>query len=155
MANRDKWGLEKSLNQLKAAQSKLPIIISNMAQNHFRKSFKDGGFTDDVFQPWQPRKGEAQRRGPAMVRAKSASSRAVLVKSGDLRRSVKEYERNWRRIVIGSDLVYAKIHNDGLMGRAWGRARFKMPKRQFIGRSRVLETAIQNRIEQEINKIFK
>lgn len=155
---KDKFGLQNKLSALLKAKRDMPVIIGNMAVKHFQQSFRAGGFTDDVFQPWQPRKGELQRRGPAMVRSRGRfgqSSRAVLVRSGDLRRSVRIKSARFSRIVIGSDLDYAAIHNYGLEGKAWGRHRFKMPKRQFIGNSAVLNRQIMKRIEREVNKIFK
>jgi hypothetical protein len=50
------FNFEQKIQELKRARSTLPIIIGNMAKRHFVKSFRDGGFTDEAFNPWQSRK---------------------------------------------------------------------------------------------------
>lgn len=88
-------------------------VMGTDAKNHFVKSFRNQGFEDDSIQKWKPRKGEIMGSGIAKVTKKSKSSRAILVKSGDLRRSVRVISKSYRSIVIGSDLPYAQRHNDG------------------------------------------
>jgi len=80
-----------------------------------------------------------------------------LVKSGDLRRSIRFDTVNKANLSvrIASDLPYAKIHNDGLTGRAWGKAPFKMPKRQFIGDSWNLNEKVKKILITNIDKGFK
>ena len=54
---------------------------------------------------------------------------------------------NWRAIRIGSyGIPYAERHNKGLGG---------MPKRQFVGNSKVLNDKIQRKIKTEIKTIFR
>lgn len=135
-------------------QRQLKSFIVDMgveAKNHFVKSFRNQGFEDETIERWQPRRGEI-KGGIAMTRKKDKGSRAILVKSGDLRRSIKVVKKTYNSVTIGSDLPYAQIHNDGLYGRAFGKYRFKMPKRQFIGHSnkliRILKAKLNNRIQQ-------
>jgi phage gpG-like protein len=129
-------------------------VMGTDAKNHFVKSFRNQGFEDDSIQRWQPRKNEISG-GIARVRRKSAGSRAILVKTGDLRRSVRVISKSYRSIVVGSDLPYAQIHNDGLYGNAYGKHRFKMPKRQFIGHSNKLIRQLRAKLDSRIVNVFK
>ena len=113
----------------KKFKGETPRVIAVTAVNHFKQSFRDGGFTDDRFDPWKPRK-----RGNA-ADARTRRRRAILVDSGDLRRSIRARQYNFRSIVVGSyGVPYAKRHNQGLDG---------MPKRQFIGSSHKLNFEIR------------
>ena len=87
-------------------------IMGVEAVNYYKKSFRDGGFTDESLRRWKPRKGEITG-GIAKVSKKSKGSRAILVKSGELRRSIRVVRKNLKSVTIGSDLPYAQIHNDG------------------------------------------
>jgi phage gpG-like protein len=140
----------KILADLKRFESQLPAVVSEMGaigQNHFVKSFQKQGFENVTLEKWKPRKSNRADRGKP--------NRAILVKSGALRRSI-------RRIAIGkygynivSDLPYAKIHNDGLTGRAYGKHLFKMPKRQFMGFSAKMNNKIERMIDRYVKKVFK
>jgi len=129
-------------------------VMGTDAKNHFVKSFRNQGFEDDSIQRWQPRKNEISG-GITRVRRKSLGSRAILVKTGDLRRSVRVISKSYRSIVVGSDLPYAQIHNDGLYGNAYGKHRFKMPKRQFIGHSNKLIRQLRAKLDSRIVNVFK
>jgi phage gpG-like protein len=129
-------------------------VMGTDAKNHFVKSFRNQGFEDDSIQRWQPRKNEISG-GIARLRRKSLGSRAILVKTGDLRRSVRVISKSYRSIVVGSDLPYAQIHNDGLYGNAYGKYRFKMPKRQFIGHSNKLIRQLRVKLDSRIVNVFK
>jgi phage gpG-like protein len=122
------------------------IVIGNEAKNHFVNSFRLQGFEDKTVEKWKPRKKQDKRAG-----------RAILVKSGDLRRSIRREPVNKAamKVTIATDLVYARIHNEGLMGKAWGKAPFKMPKRQFIGGSYVLNTKVKKTITKSLDRLFK
>ena len=138
-----------------------PTILTKMALEHFLEGFERGGYqTDASAGGWQKRKRnfEMKKRGrglgntPRSVR----SSRALLVKTGDLRNSLRVISKRPTRMEVGTTgIKYAEIHNEGLMGKAFGKHTFKMPKREFIGESSKLERKITKRIEREIDKIFK
>jgi phage gpG-like protein len=87
------------------------LSISNTAKNHYVKSFKDQGFTDENYEKWKPRKGEITGFS---VSKRSKGSRAILVKSGDLRRSIKKnVNKSILQVTISSDLPYSAVHNYG------------------------------------------
>ena len=108
-----------------------------MALNHFKQSFREGGFYDSYFKPWKPRKFADKNR----------RFRALLVKSGALRRSLEIKESTFNKIRIGSySTSYASVHNQG-QGR--------MPKRQFIGKSKLLQRKFKKKIRESIKNLFK
>lgn len=129
----------------KQAMKETIVIIANNAKNHYVSSFKKGGFTDSSFEAWKPRKSKKDNEG-----------RAILVKSGDLRRSIIDrVNLNQLKVVFESDLPYSAIHNYGLNGKAWGKYPFKMPKRQFIGKSEQVDKMAIKTIEKKIDSLFK
>lgn len=82
---------------------KLPIILANQVQRHFQKGFrKGGGQTDNSKGGWKPRKND--------------KGRAILVKSGILRRDINKISQRFDKIEIGTSnrtRDYAMIQNEG------------------------------------------
>lgn len=139
-----KWGLKEKLAELQRMKSTLPTKLANEAKNHFLQSFRDGGFTDRSLNKWKPRK----------VTAKNNVGRGILIKKGDLRRSIIVKYVSWNKIRIGSyGIDYAATHNYGLRaGRGKG---FRMPKRQFIGNSKQLEDRMKKMVNLAFGNILK
>jgi phage gpG-like protein len=134
----DFYAMKRRLVTLKQT---LPRLLARDMVNHSKKAFRDQGFTDDAFTAWQKRKTQnrADRR--------TAARRAILIDSGALRRSIRSKSVNFREIRVGSyGIVYASRHNRGLDG---------MPKRQFIGRSKVLTDKMTKRVRNEFRKALK
>ena len=125
--------------------------MGNQAKNFFLEAFRRGGFTDIGFQRWKRRK----KRLPRGRFSPTQLEPATLVKTGKLRRSIKVRPTTFRKTRIFTDLIYAAIHNFGLQGLAFGKHKFKMKERKFIGNSRVLERKLEKRILKEVNKVFK
>jgi phage gpG-like protein len=139
---------KKILKDIQAFKPQLEKVVDAMgvlAANHFTTSFRNQGFTDESLQAWQPRKRTERSR---------MGNRAILVKSGRLRRSIRSKRFGFLSVKIYTDVLYAQIHNDGLMGRAFGKHSFKMPKRQFIGYSGVLNRKIIAKMDVTIKRIF-
>ena len=122
------------------------VLMGRTAKTFFYDNFRKQGFDDKTLTKWAARKRDDKRAG-----------RAILVKSGDLRRSIRfdNVNKNNLSVRIATDLPYAKIHNDGLMGNAWGKVPFKMPKRQYIGDSWNLNEKVKKVIVTNLNKAFK
>lgn len=79
----------------------LPKWAGNAALNFFKDSWRRQGFIDRRFERWPKR-----RNDPA------GKERALLVKSGALRRSLRLRTGNdWFEIY--TDMPYAKAHNEG------------------------------------------
>jgi phage gpG-like protein len=128
---------KKILKQIEAFKPQLNKMVEAagvLAVNHFTKSFRDGGFTDESLETWKPRK-----------RAERGKSRAILVKSGRLRRSIRSKRFGVLSVKIMTDVPYARVHNNG---------EGKMPKRQFIGYSGKLNRSIIAFIDKKIKAQF-
>ena len=132
----------------KTMKNELPRWIGITAKNWFTKGFRQGGGqTDASSSGWDARK-----------KADVGKKRGILIGKGrgTLRHSIRVLQSTFSRIIIGSTgLPYARIHNEGLQGKAWGKHSFKMTKREFIGKSTKLETVIKARIKQKMNLIFR
>ena len=162
----------------------LPLLVGKLAQNHFLEGFKvyplGGYMTDASAGGWDDRKTKdrSDKRNPN-------SNRAILVKSGHLRRSIALLDYKFDHIVIGTrGIKYAEIHNEGGIvtipehehklsfgGRRnrfvrpkkakfqqkvnIGSHSFQMPKRQFIGKSKLLDKKILNLLKEKIDNLWK
>ncbi len=140
-------------------------IAATEGENFFQSSFDKEGWTDVAFEPWQKRKELLDYK--------------ILTIDGNLRRSVKTFEKSLSRIVFGSDVEYAEIHNNGgiipitkrsrgwfwIMYKKTGNIKwkylaltkanhFKMPKRQFIGESKTLLDKLDKILTGEITERF-
>lgn len=126
--------IEKTIRTLEKLERELPIILSEQAKNFFQDSFANQGFTDKTLIKWKPSRA-AQARGGA-----------TLVKNGFLRNSIKVTKLTPMGFSVGSDMPYARQHNQGEKGQV---------KRQFIGKSIRLEKLMQARINREIRKAME
>jgi phage gpG-like protein len=113
-------------------------VMGNDAYNFFVDSFRKQGFKDETLIKWKPRK------------KRERSGRGILIKTGALKNSLKKVYVGSYSVRISSDLIYARVHNEGL--RAGRGAGFIMPKRQFIGNSRFLNRMIEKKIKRKLEK---
>lgn len=134
------FNFNRKIKELQKVKANLPAQIGNIAKRHFLQSFRDGGFTDTTLNPWAKRKAldkSDRARG---------DNRALLVKTGHLRGSIRVRLATFQRIEIGAyGVPYAKYHNQGTN---------KLPKRQFIGRSNALDKKIKAKINREFKTIL-
>lgn len=145
--------LKKQIATLNQVKSTLPTKIGNTCETFFKASFRKQGWDDQSVKRWLQRKGEITA-GVSMLAKGGKGGRAILMKSGDLRRSIHTTVASWKRVVITSDMPYSAIQNNGGVGIAWGKHRFKMPQRKFMGNSYRLRVKITQLMERELNKIF-
>ncbi|MCC3159503.1 phage virion morphogenesis protein [Hymenobacter sp. 15J16-1T3B] len=122
--------------------------LGQLAVREFVGSFKRQGWVNErgVFLPWKPRRGQGRNRSGVSGRLPFASdapeSRAVLVKSGRLRRSIRVTSTTDTSATIGTDVPYAQLHNQGgtISGsvnvRAHRRRRFESDEVSAPGSSR-------------------
>lgn len=129
-----------------------PTVLSNHAKNFFANSFVKGGF-DQGEKPWK----EVKRRIPGERAYKypknkdlGRRTRAILVKSGRLRRAVQNSVRtaNWRRVQLLVDVPYGKYHNDGDRNA-------HLPRRRFMGKSYKLNGQLLTKFKKLVNRIWK
>jgi phage gpG-like protein len=152
MAN--KFKLDKMANAADKAINEAIEIAANDAEQHFKKSFKDGGFTDNVLERWQPRRNQIFT-GIARGKRNHPNTKPTLVGKKVLMNSIKKKRINNKKRILSSDLPYSAIHNEGLMGRAWGKYSFKMPKRKYMGNSSNLEKRTEAKIIAKVNTALK
>jgi phage gpG-like protein len=138
MAKQSKFNLGKVEKGGRTAMERSIILIGNEAKNFFVNSWRLQGFDDRSVQKWTPRKKQDKKR----------AGRAILVDSGDLRRSIirEPVNKSQLSVKISTDLPYAKVHNEGVG---------KMPKRQFMGDSYKLNELCKKIIISQLDKIFK
>lgn len=91
-------------NQIEKVIGDFSTIAGVEAINHFTRNFVKQGFDDSGVTPWKSRKGG---------RMGWSNSRAILVKSGALRRSLNKRRAGKFGVIIFSPLKYAKLMNDG------------------------------------------
>jgi len=154
MAKSNKFNLKQAEHKTRKAMEAAIVDVGNTAKVFFVDSFRKQGFDDKTVQKWKPRKRTTYTTRSGKV--VNDTTRAILVKTGDLRRSIIRNPANRAALTvkISTDLVYAKIHNDGLMGKAWGKHPFKMPKRQFMGDSYNLNEKVKAVIVKRLDKVF-
>lgn len=121
--------------KIEAVVGDFATIAGTEAINHFTLNFRKQGFDDDGVKKWQPRKRERKRD----------SGRAILIKTGQLRRSLIKRKADKSAVYIISSLPYANRHNEGIKG---------MPKRQFVGDSRKLNRNILRIMDKRIQRAF-
>ena len=85
---------------LKGILHRSPREIGAIAVKHFKGNFRRQGFDGTK---WAARKKEARK----------SSGRAILIRSARLRNSIRVVRADLRGIVIGTDVPYARIHNEG------------------------------------------
>lgn len=101
------------------------------------------------------KKYKARRPNPITNFSPAATKRKTLTgMTGDLKESIQFKVLSSQKVLIFSDLPYAKIHNEGGSFQIFGKKKAQMPKRPFIGKSHMLEKHITNIIEQQIKKIL-
>lgn len=131
--------IQRNLPQIEREIAATVVVVE--AENHFAASFRNEGFTGRSIQPW-----------PARKKADTGGRRALLVKTGTLRRQATKGQVIGNRVSFTIGVPYGKVHNEGLRaGRGSG---FQMPKRQFIGNSQTLDERIQRKTLAFLNHKF-
>lgn len=124
----------------------LPVLCGDTAVNFFRNTFREGGFDDSGLKKWKEVNRRIEGTRAYKYAKKSARNRAILVKSGNLKRGNVRKSTSWNRTVIANEIPYAKYHNEGIG---------YMPKRQFMGNSKTLTNKTVSIIKNEIDKLLK
>jgi phage gpG-like protein len=110
----------------KAYIKSIPKTIGKFALLEASNNFRNQGSESEAgaLQPWAPRKrADRARRRPRGGGGPGIAGRAILVKSGRLRRSVRIVSTTATSVTIGTDVPYAQGLQEG---------RGNMPARPFI-----------------------
>jgi len=169
--------LKQTLQKYQGFVQRVPVLIANETENHFRQGFnKGGGQTNASKSGWPERqftRGEGKRN--------------TLVGRGTLQRDILKRSVSFQRIVVGTGSItnkYADIHNKGGNIRITAKSRkyfwamyhkaksegekaywknmaltkksfFKMPQREYIGNSTDLDNKNERIIDKELLKVFQ
>jgi phage gpG-like protein len=177
-ANNEARKIIRDMEKSSQAIKDMVTIMGVYAINHYKRSFTNGGFTDESLKRWQPRQRNRDNEG-----------RAILVKTGRLKRSLVAIKMGAYKVRVQSNVPYALIHNEG--GKIKKHGSYKklyfdennklaktrtarqrkaihhgtisyvekhtitMPQRQFVGYSGILAYKIEAALRAKIREIFK
>lgn len=126
---------------IKKMANDLPRRAARAMLNQSKEAFRAEAWTDGGTKPW------ASRKRPNKADRATGRKRALLVDSGNLKRSLNIKKKTLREIRVGSyGIPYASRHNQGLAG---------MPRRQFVGRSKELTHKLRLIVREEFRKVFE
>lgn len=158
--------IQQQLEEYRKLKRQLPTLVGGTAVNFFKRSFRRQGFVDERYKKWRQRS----------ARDRQKSRRAILVKTGRLKRSIRITQKTATSVSVGSNVSYAEIHNEGgkitetVTVRSHKRRKRKggfstvkkhkrtmnttIPQRQFAGNSKFLNKRIQRTVTRKLEKIF-
>lgn len=160
----------KKLDAISDAYKTLPNEIAAIAVNFSKERFRSQDWYDTSRKKWKAR---SRNRAGSKNR-----SQTLLVDTGRLKRSIRKLSANMNTVIIGTDVPYAQIHNDGgkidktVTVKSHSRRRRKrggsstvkshsrkmnlnIPQRQFIGESNRLEMELFLHIEAKLETALK
>ena len=168
--------IEKITEEVEAfLKNDLPRIVAKEAVDEFRENFVRQGFRNNGVQrwpevkrrmpnsPWYGFQYKGERRSPKDRKKKGQKRKLnyslkytkydILRITSNLYRSIREVDVSPERVEIGSDLPYAQVQNDGGYIKVFGKAKVKLPKRQFIGESKELMDELERILIAKIDNL--
>jgi phage gpG-like protein len=171
----DKRAFDVKMKQIKKVLQQFPRLAGEEAVKYFKLNFDKGGFLagDGVVEKWKPR-----AINNAWKKKDDDPGRALLIGkgSGRLRDSIRVVSQTSNKIVIGTDVPYAKVHNEGSKKRVLQSVkpfhRFRngkreqvqafsrkitqnIPQRKFIGYSKGLELRLNRQLQSLVKQHVK
>ena len=148
MAMKNKFEFDKVFDKLQQMKPKLPQEIAAIAQSSFVKNFNDESFFGKKWKEVQRRIEGTKAYKYPKTKKLSRRVKPILVGTGKLKREVNSSIRQatFDEVRLGVDLPYAAAQNEGTN---------KIPKREFMGNSPILEKKIKDKIKKSISQIFK
>lgn len=150
----------------------LPTWAGNAALNLFKDSWRRQGFIDQRFERWPKRRNDADGKGRAVLMQSGALRRSLRLRTGDTwfeistdvpyARAHNEGETIEQTVTPRQRRFFWAMHakarrtGDGPQAAMWRafalsqKLTIKMPKRQFMGRSRLLERRIGMHVERAV-----
>lgn len=106
MANNvDMTSFTRRLDAVLQTYQRLPTEIATIAVNFTKERFREQAWLDRTKHNWVPRKNIRGRSG--------RRSQTLLVNKGRLKRSIRKIKATPDEVIIGTDVEYAEIHNEG------------------------------------------
>ena len=138
-------------DKLKAVQNYLKKdvkkIIGVEALNHYKKGFRDEGFTDKSTTKWK----EVKRREDPKTKGAKKTRKTLTGDTKQLSDSM-DYNTTSDGVEIVSDSKYFEIHNEG--GKAGRNGSAEIPKRQIVGKSETLNKRLEDEIENDLTELL-
>lgn len=177
MAKKSAEQFAKIQQHLASTLRVLPEIIGNEVVSFSLESFEQEAWSGENKEVWE------KRKDPTKFGQSDEKDRALLVKTGKLKRSIRITRIVENAVFVGAggkDVPYAKVHNYGFKGtvnqsvRSYKRKgkngkpidvkshdrtiQQNIPQRRFIGGEKdspVLKERLKRVVEEELKKIFK
>lgn len=136
-------------------------IVGIEAVNHFKNSFKNEGFTDEILNPWKDVKRRDENSkwfghsGQTSKFSKARTKAKILKGETDELKEAITFKYIERGVRVSNDKEYAAVHQFGLPAKIYGKKTFTMTARPFIGKSKVLMKNINEKIIKEFTEILK
>lgn len=90
----------QQLNNIKKAQNRIPQRAAVTAVNFSKERFRQKNWVDTKREPWKGRKRKTGRG-------------TTMTVSGNLKRSIRKIRVGRNYAIIGTNVKYAQIHNEG------------------------------------------
>lgn len=154
--------LQRQIAAVKRVMVKVPRKVGDTAVMFTKERFRRQAWLDHRSKRWKKRKPGSRRN----------KGRAILVDKARLKRSIRVKRAASSSVTIGSNVPYAKAHNEGVRGTVSVKAhsrnvnnkkvtvgahtkKMNLPKRQFMGKSQYLDKRIKRVIASQILKALK
>ena len=124
----------------------IQVKLATTAQHHFRDNFQKSGFVDDGVKPWKRSKRQDDPKHP------DRAYKTLLSRRDHLYKSISKKTEPAKAIVY-TEVPYAKAHNEGT-STAGRKHNVRIPKRQFMGESKQLNSKFKKVIVDELEKIL-
>jgi phage gpG-like protein len=153
--------LKKIAAHFKQVLDKAPVELGLNAVDFFVGSFKNQGWQGATFQRWPARKVNNWNK-------RNNTGRSILIQSGRLRRSIRVTSSSTTQVTIGTDVPYARVHNEGYKGpvkqqvksftrknrsnvKSFSRTiNQNIPQRKFMGESPILTEQLKRKLETKL-----
>ena len=147
-------GLEEFGKALRSYLKTVHKVLGRAVVQESADNFRRQGYEDDngSVVPWEPRKqvdmkpGRKRKDGKRGPRVPNPRQRAILIKTGKLRRSVRIVATTATTVTVGSSLGYAQTLQEG---------NEKMPARPFITIGPKTRDKLIRKIAADINNLLK
>ncbi len=94
----------QKMDNVSKVYNRIPNEVAAIAVNFSKERFRDQAWLDQSREPWKKR----SRRRTGKTR-----SQTLLVDKGRLKRGIRKIYASQQLVVIGTDVPYAQIQNDG------------------------------------------
>ncbi|MDO7877365.1 phage virion morphogenesis protein [Hymenobacter sp. ASUV-10] len=146
-------GLEQFGKELRSYLKTVPKLLGRAVVQESADNFRRQGYENDSGSvvPWEPRKqvdmkpGRKRKDGKRGPRVPNPRQRAILIKTGKLRRSVRIVATTANSVTIGSTQDYAQAQQEGLE---------HLPARPFITVGKSVKSKITRTITKDITKLL-